>query len=170
MEAEIRRATLLSNLKEANEPIIARSFAEQFDVSRQVIVGDIALLRAEGQEILSTPKGYVMRSNSSERQERRIVCQHTFEQTLEELYLIVDHGGEVIDVIVEHPIYGEMVGGLNISSRLEANEFIQKIKNNKTTLLAELTGGLHSHTISAKDQLTLDQIVEALKEKNLIYY
>lgn len=170
MEAEIRRATLLSSLKKASEPIIARNFAEQFDVSRQVIVGDIALLRAEGQEILSTPKGYVMRSNSSERQERRIVCQHTFEQTLEELYLIVDYGGEIIDVIVEHPIYGELVGGLSISNRVEANEFVQKIKNNKTSLLAELTGGLHSHTISAKDQLTLDRIVEELKKKNLIYY
>lgn len=169
MEAEMRRNKILSHLKDVSEPIIARNFAEKFDVSRQVIVGDIALLRAEGNEILSTPKGYVIKTFSKEREQRRIVCQHSLERTLEELYLIVDHGGEVIDVIVDHPIYGEMVGGLNISSRIEADEFVKKVKNSNTALLAELTGGLHSHTITAKDPETIDRIIASLKEKELLY-
>ncbi|WP_208560148.1 transcription repressor NadR [Marinilactibacillus kalidii] len=168
MDAEIRREQILAILSKTDEPIIARKLAEQFTVSRQVIVGDIALLRAEGHDILSTPKGYIKKIEMN-RLTKRIVCQHNYDQTLEELFTIVDHGGEILDVIVEHAIYGEIVGGLNISNRMEATAFLEKLNKNHTSLLADLTDGLHSHTISAKDEVTLAKIVEALEKKNLIY-
>ncbi|WP_080146510.1 transcription repressor NadR [Marinilactibacillus piezotolerans] len=170
MDANKRRKQILLSLASSTEPKIARKLADQFSVSRQIIVGDIALLRAEGHEILSTPKGYVMREPLVGQVKKRIVCQHSFDQTLEELYCIVDHGGAVIDVIVEHPVYGEMIGGLNISNRVEADTFMQQIKEHQTSLLAALTNGLHSHTITAKDSDTLEAIITDLKEKNLLYH
>ncbi|MEC6747197.1 transcription repressor NadR [Marinilactibacillus sp. XAAS-LB27] len=168
MEAETRREQIISMLSESNHPVVARVLAERFGVSRQVIVGDIALLRAEGQEILSTPKGYIRRVETHIHK-RRIVCQHHYERTQEELYTIVDHGGQVLDVIVEHPLYGEIIGGLNISSRMDVDDFLKAIEKNDTSLLAELTHGLHTHTISAKDEETLDKIAATLDEKNLLY-
>ncbi|WP_225743972.1 transcription repressor NadR [Marinilactibacillus sp. Marseille-P9653] len=168
MDAELRRERILSTLSESEQPIVARKLAEMYKVSRQVIVGDIALLRAEGQEILSTPRGYTKR-NEQPVLKKRIVCQHHYEQTQEELYTVVDYGGQIIDVIVEHPIYGELIGGLNISSRLEADDFLQEIQKNKTTMLADLTNGLHSHTISAKDEATIEKIIATLEHKKILY-
>lgn len=169
MDAESRRENILKQLKESSSPIVARTLAKEFDVSRQVIVGDIALLRATGEDILSTPKGYVMKESSGSRFKKKIVCQHDPEETRDELYSIVDLGGEVIDVFVEHPIYGEINGTLNITSRKEVDDFIEQVTRHKTALLSELTEGLHIHTIAVKDKETAEKIEERLLEKGYLY-
>ncbi|MDN6294116.1 MAG: transcription repressor NadR [Alkalibacterium sp.] len=169
MEAEQRRQEMLERLKTSTEPIVARSLAETYDVSRQVIVGDVALLRAAGEDIYSTPKGYVMRTKAVSGLTTQIVCSHTREQTKEELYTIVDSGSEVLDVIVEHPVYGTIKGDLNISSRLEVDEFIDKLKQAKTSLLSKLTDGIHTHTIRSKNEAGRDKLIELLREKGFLY-
>ncbi|MCC5895856.1 MAG: transcription repressor NadR [Alkalibacterium sp.] len=169
MEADQRRQAIKDYLDKAEEAVVARTLASAFNVSRQVIVGDIALLRASGIGIVSTPKGYIMRSQIEEGVCESIVCQHLPEETKEELYAIVDLGGEVIDVTVEHPIYGQIRGDLTISNRLEVDEFIEKIKNNQSALLSNLTEGLHTHTIKAKNKDRLEKIKEKLKSKGFLY-
>ncbi|GEK89066.1 hypothetical protein SAMN04488100_10716 [Alkalibacterium putridalgicola] len=169
MEAEQRREEILVLLKNSADPIVARALAEQFDVSRQVIVGDIALIRAAGQDIYSTPKGYMMRKAAAPGVTTQLVCMHTREETKEELYTIVDTGCEVLDVIVEHPLYGMIRGDLNISSRLEADEFLDKLDETDTSLLSKLTHGIHTHTIRAKDEATRDKLIGKMKEKGFLY-
>ncbi|SFC52782.1 hypothetical protein SAMN04488102_10942 [Alkalibacterium subtropicum] len=169
MEAEQRREEILMLLTNSAEPIVARALAEQFNVSRQVIVGDIALLRAAGQDIYSTPKGYMMRKAAAPGVTTQLVCVHSREETREELYTIVDTGCEVLDVIVEHPLYGMIRGDLNISSRLEADDFIERLNETDTSLLSTLTHGIHTHTIRAKDETTRDTLIAKLKEKGFIY-
>lgn len=169
MEAEQRRKKILALLKDSSTPVVARALAEQFDVSRQVIVGDIALLRAAGQDIYSTPKGYVMRKAAAPGITTQLVCMHTREETKEELYTIVDTGCEVLDVIVEHPLYGNIRGDLNISSRLEADEFLDRLDETDTSLLSTLTHGIHTHTIRTKDEATREKLVAIMKEKGFLY-
>lgn len=169
MDAENRRKEISRALQNNKEPIVARALAEQFDVSRQVIVGDIALLRAAGQDIYSTPKGYVMRKTGPTGVTTPVVCLHTREETRDELYTIVDCGCEVLDVIVEHPLYGMMKGELNISSRLDADHFIAKLNETETSLLSTLTDGIHTHTIRSKDETARDICLSKLKEHGFLY-
>lgn len=169
MDADQRRKAIKEYLYKADDAIVARTLASTFNVSRQVIVGDIALLRASGSSIVSTPKGYILSSQTDDGVSESIVCQHLPEETKVELYTIVDLGGEVIDVTVEHPIYGQIRGDLRISNRLEVDEFIEKISSNKTALLSNLTEGLHTHTIKAKNRDRLDKIKEKLKSKGFLY-
>ena len=55
-----RRIELMNRLKQENRPLSGAELAKEFGVSRQVIVQDIALLRATNRNILSTNKGYVL--------------------------------------------------------------------------------------------------------------
>ena len=55
-----RREAVLERLRAAQAPVSAAALARQFSVSRQIIVGDVALLRAAGADITATPRGYVL--------------------------------------------------------------------------------------------------------------
>lgn len=59
MAGEERRQEILKYIEESKKPVSGQKLAEIFHVSRQVIVQDIALLRAGDREILSTNRGYV---------------------------------------------------------------------------------------------------------------
>ncbi|WP_161878832.1 transcription repressor NadR [Alkalibacterium sp. MB6] len=169
MEAEERREAIKILLSKSSQPVVARTLANTFHVSRQVIVGDIALLRASGEDILSTPKGYLLGEATSEGVMVQLVFNHTPEETKEELFTIVDNGGEVIDVLVEHPIYGMIKGNLNISNRMEAEEFVKQVSAHDIPLLSNLTEGIHSHTIRAKTPELLKRIEDELRRKNFLY-
>ena len=121
-----RRAAVARMLEEAEGPVSAAALARQFSVSRQIIVGDVALLRAGGARILATPRGYVM-DRRPEGVERTVACVHTPEQMEAELTAIVDAGGEVVDVIVEHPVYGQLTGILGVASRYDVKEFVRRV-------------------------------------------
>ena len=54
ISGEERREKIIQKLKTSEKPISATTFAKIFDVSRQVIVQDVALLRANGNSIIST--------------------------------------------------------------------------------------------------------------------
>ena len=76
MNAQSRRNAIMEVLKAEEKPVSASTLAKQFNVSRQIIVGDIALLRAGGADISATPKGYVL-AREREGLVRSIVCKHS---------------------------------------------------------------------------------------------
>ena len=166
MEGEKRREQLITLLGQAEVPVSGTDLAKRLGVSRQVIVQDIALLRAVNKNILSTNKGYVLYvpCTGNTRVKRSFAVNHTKERIKEELYTIVDYGGKVLDVVVEHDIYGQIMVDLILCNRLDVDEFIGRIENSKSRPLKVLTEGEHWHTVEADSEKVLDKIGEKLKE------
>lgn len=171
MDSNKRRQQIKEKLKDATAPISATALAKELGVSRQIIVGDIALLRAAGEAIHATPRGYVLGHADGVSSEKcqQIVCQHTDDKTEEELNIIVDYGCTALDVIVEHPVYGQLTGTLDISSRYDVKSFLEKVKNAEAHSLCELTDGIHLHTIRYPDEDCFTQMVQALKAAGFLY-
>lgn len=163
MNGEERRRKLAEALGE--KPLSATRLAEKFGVSRQVIVQDVALLRAEGKEIVSTNRGYIL----PHARVRRVfkVC-HTDAQTRDELYLIVDAGGRVEDVFVRHKVYGRIRADLRISSRRDADAFLEKLAGGVSVPLKNITGDYHYHTVTAESEAVLDEIGKRLSEAGFL--
>lgn len=169
MSSSERRNNIEIELRSNTDPISATELARKFSVSRQIIVGDIALMRAAGLKISATPKGYIINSQEEKNENiYTIACCHDETNMAAELYAVVDNGGELLDVTVEHPIYGQIVGQLCISSRYDADLFLQKIKNNQAQPLMRLTGGIHIHTIKCNNKEAFERIKIALKQENMI--
>lgn len=182
MTGEERRQSIIRNIREAKAPISGTALAKLHQVSRQVIVQDIAILRASDYEIYSTPKGYVLSPNSQKQQQtitipvmqknlytRVYQVSHTDEQIEDELNTIVDMGGKVVDVFIEHESYGSIRADLPIHCRRHVQEFVAGIKAGKSSPLKNLTsGGVHFHTVEADSEETLDMIEQALKEKGYL--
>ncbi len=157
MKGEERRKNILKSI--GNFPLSATALAEKFGVSRQVIVQDVALLRAEGAKIVSTNRGYI----GIDKAIRIFKMRHTDEETIEELYLIVDMGGCLEDVFVHHKAYGTIRADMGIDSRRKADEFMEKIRSGKSVFLKKVTSDYHYHTVSAESESVLDGIEEALR-------
>lgn len=168
IDGDKRKAEILAALQQAEKPISATSFAKEFGVSRQIVVGDVALLRAAGENIIATARGYLL-DRESEKMISKIAVQHTPEETEKELRTIIEHGGEVIDVVVEHHLYGELVGGLHLTTQQDVDAFLEKAGSLKVTLLSELTAGIHLHTIAYETLEDLMEIKQALSEKGILY-
>lgn len=161
-----RKAAIIEAIRTSETPVSASALARKLHVSRQIIVGDIALIRASGTQIIATPRGYVWeRSNAGS--ERKIAILHAPQQMREELYTIVDQGAEVVDVIVEHPTYGQLVGQLQLSSRYDVDQFIDRMQGNEP--LSQLTHGVHLHTIRCRDAAVFERVENALRKKGLLY-
>ena len=167
MDNHDRRNKILEKIHNSTSPVSATSLSKEMGVSRQIIVGDVALLRAEGNDILSTPRGYVA-APKEKSITRRIAVNHSAEDTQTELYILVDEGCTVEDVIVEHPIYGQLIGALSISSRYDVDEFIRKSKEENATPLSALTEGIHLHTISANTENQINRAIDKLREKGIL--
>lgn len=161
---EKRRQFVLRWLKESDEPITASTLAERANVSRQVIVQDISLLKARNHPIVATSQGYVyMDKASAEKRPTCIVAvRHLPEETEDELNIMVDHGVFVRDVIVEHPVYGEITASLMLRNRRDVSKFIERVKETNAAYLLELTAGLHLHTLEAESADQLDEVCQAL--------
>jgi uncharacterized protein len=162
---EERRALLLDILKSSTEPITGGELAAQTNVSRQVIVGDITLLKARNEPIIATSQGYLYMHSSSPAvlTERTIACSHSPEETEEELNILVDQGVTVKDVRIEHPVYGDLTASIMVSNRREVKQFMEKIKSTNAGYLSELTEGIHIHTIAAQNERALDEAEAAMK-------
>jgi transcriptional regulator of NAD metabolism len=153
-------------LMSSQGPVSGGELAARFGVSRQVIVQDISLLKAAGFEILSTHQGYILRQTPLA--ERVFKVRHTTGQTEDELNLIVDLGGMVMDVFVWHRVYGKVQAKLNIFSRLHVRQFIEGVRSGQSTELMNITGGYHYHTVRAESEEALDRIGRALEKENYI--
>lgn len=167
MRADQRRSQIRSILASAQDPISATALANRLGVSRQIIVGDIALLRAGGEAISATPRGYVLNRSAVLPGVRRLVaCQHTPEDMGRELDTIVDAGGEVLDVIVEHPVYGQLTGPLHLRSRADVDAFLLRVAGAEP--LSALTGGIHLHTICAPDEQVMARVLSSLADAGFL--
>lgn len=167
MQAQKRRQAILEILRRSGGPVSASALAERFSVSRQIIVGDIALLRASGAEISATPRGYVILPAASGLT-RQVACQHDDAGMEAELNAMVDNGCTVLDVIVEHPVYGQLTGSLQLSSRYDVAQFIARCAQSDARPLSALTEGIHLHTLSCPDEATFCRVREALRQLSIL--
>jgi len=170
MLGEERRLQLLAQLKKSKAPITGTDLAKFANVSRQVIVNDMTLLKARNEPIIATSQGYLYMHQEQLQQtvERTFPCIHSSEQTEDELMTIVDCGGTVKNVIVEHPIYGELTASIMVSNRHEVKQFIERVNATQANYLSALTGGIHLHVITAPSVEVLTLIEQALQKKGYL--
>lgn len=166
MKVAERRKAIVNLLLAAKEPISGSELAHTFDISRQIIVQDITVLRGTGHEILSTSQGYVLRKSSLA--ERVFKVKHSTDETEDELSSIIDLGGTVVDVFVWHKVYGKIEAPLNIFSPMHVKQFMEGVRTGKSTELMHITGGYHYHTVRADTEAMLDRIEAVLNEKKYI--
>lgn len=166
MSGEERRGKIIQALKNSDKAVSATTLAKEFDVSRQVIVQDVALLRANGKNIFSTNRGYLIQED--EVTTRVFKVQHEDDEVEKELTTIVDLGGTVEDVFVYHKVYGVLRAEMNIKSRMDIRNYMEEIRSGKSSLLKNVTSGYHYHTVRAERVEILDMIQEELQKKGLL--
>lgn len=161
-----RRDKIIEQIRRSDTPVSGGALARSCEVSRQVIVQDIALIRAAGYDILSTHRGYLL--NAPHTVNRTFKVRHTDERMEEELCSIVDLGGYVVNVMVNHRVYGKMTARLGVRSRRHVAEFLDDIRNGKSSPLKNITSDYHYHTVEADSEKTLDMIEDMLREKGFL--
>ena len=158
-----RKQELLALLKQSKEAINGQSLAEQFGVTRQIIVQDIALLRADGAQIISTNRGYIYKNSDDNSYAHRLFkVNHTVNEMEEALLAIVDNGGRIKNIMIDHPVYGEIQTLLKLTCRRDVRHFLKQATSSDFRPLSELTNGVHFHLVEADSQQDLDYIEEAL--------
>ena len=161
MNTSQRRIEILKILRETQVPVAARTLAAQFGVSRQVIVQDMAVIRASTPGILSTTRGYVLQQDEDVAYTREFKVRHGQEQAAQELNLIVDCGGRVKNISISHRVYGRVRAEMDIRSR-------QAISSSRSTVLSSATSGYHYHLVEASSEERLDLIGEQLEKAGFL--
>lgn len=172
MKASERRQHILAVLEQASAPIKATELADQFSVSRQIVVGDIALLRARNIEIIATNQGYILASqmnpHAQGRYRGKVACLHDVTQAERELTIITSLGGIVEDVEVEHPVYGILKASLQIQTESDVQQFLQQMAEHEGEMLSSLTNGIHTHTITTPSIKEFTAIKAALAKEHIL--
>lgn len=166
MNGDQRRVKILTVLENSLEAVSASRLAESFGVSRQVIVGDIALLRASEHVIEATSRGYLLArcdQGLSERFVSKVLSVHEPALSEVEFNLIVQHGGQILDVQVEHPVYGLLTAPLNIKSYADVEFYIEQMLEHQAHDLSDLSEGVHAHTIECDSEMQFAGILRALR-------
>ncbi len=166
MTVNQRREDIVKTLKDSSVSISATTLAEKFSVTRQIIVGDIALLRARGINIEATPRGYIIENKQNSNY--IIACNHSAKELKDELYTIVDMGCAVIDVIVEHSVYGQITGRLHIYSRRDVDNFLEKMEESGARPLSVINENTHLHTVSCPSKEHYDDLIKELEKKGYL--
>lgn len=166
LSGQQRREQILKILKNSGQPVAGTDLARKLAVSRQIIVQDMALIRANGVDVISTHRGYVIQESNQVSRVFKVI--HTDEQVEEELNLFVDLGARVDNVFVYHKVYGVIKADMNIRSRRDVRKYMEGITSGKSTNLMNLTSNYHYHTIVAEDEQTLDMIQEELLQKGFL--
>ena len=169
MSSNERREKLLQILKKSDKPVKGSELSAELQVSRQVVVKDIALLRASGLEIIATSNGYIVLD--SVKNEFKIKCKNhnSDDELYDELQTIIDLGGKVKDVIVEHPTYGVLKADLNVATNRDLRNFMQKAATNEFKQLSVLSPDYHIHTIEVDNDEIFEEIQTELKLKNILF-
>lgn len=165
MSGEERRKEIVKIINNSDKAVAGIALAKELGVSRQVIVQDIALLRANGTNIFSTNRGYIIKEEGVSRVFKII---HSDEEVEEELNLFVDLGGKVVDVFVYHKVYGVVRAEMNIKSRRDVKQYMSDITSGKSSLLKNVTSGYHYHTIVAESEEILDTIMKELQNRGFL--
>jgi uncharacterized protein len=168
MDSAHRHEHIMNALRESDRPVSATVLANELSVSRQIIVGDVALLRASGEKILATPRGYVL-DRSDRNKHRTVACIHDLDSMQDELNIMVDNGCTVVNVIVEHPLYGQLTGPLQLSNRYEVSQFVKNCNEQGASPLSTLTGGIHLHVLSCPDEECFERTKKALADAGFLY-
>ncbi|MBU3192144.1 transcription repressor NadR [Clostridium bowmanii] len=168
MNSKERRAYITNLLIKNSSTYKGQFLAEELGVTRQVIVKDIAITRAEGVNIIATPEGYLIPNEESNYVRRVIAVSHSKEDIYDELGCIVKFGGVVEDVTVEHSLYGEIRAMLMIKTIMDIEKFTKKFEEFNAQPLSSLTNGVHLHTIKADNEEIIDCIIKELKDKNYL--
>ena len=166
MSGSERRTEIIERIQKSPAPVSGKNLAESYGVSRQVIVQDIALLRAAGYDVIATNRGYIL--NTPAKVSRVLKVCHSDECLEEELCTVVDMGGCVENVMVNHRVYGHLQAELHINSRRKVAEFMEDIRNGKSSPLKNITSDYHYHTITTDNEETLDLIEEELRKKGFL--
>lgn len=166
MKAKERREQILEILRKAKEPVPAKDLAKEFDVSRQIIVQDITIIRTSEDGIVATNRGYIY--NAKPGFMREVKVKHGYDRTQEELTIIVDHGGTVKNVSISHTVYNRVTAEMEIRSRLDVTEFMKKLSNSQSSLLGNATNGYHYHLVEAPSDEILDLIEQKLDEAGFL--
>lgn len=170
MDARERRRAIMAVLEGAKDPVSGSALAHEVGVSRQVVVQDIALLRADGHDIVATNRGYVLQEAASSPAvpTRLVKVRHSVEQAGDELTSIVDAGGAVLNVIVNHRVYGKITADLDIRNRRDVARYLEDIHSGKSVPLMTVTSGYHFHRVAADTVEQLDEIEAALAERGYL--
>lgn len=167
MGGEERRRAIVGLLEESDQPLRGSDLAHACGVSRQVIVQDIALIKRDGLPVISTNRGYLLAKGQT-MPRRLFKVHHVPDQVGEEMTLVVDLGGTLEDIVVNHRTYGVISALLDVSSRSDVTRFLEDLKTSRSSPLSEITSGYHFHHVSARDEATLDRIQEALAERGFL--
>ncbi len=164
-----RRDAIIELLQTGSEPVTGSCLAKKYDVSRQVIVQDIAVLRASGYNIVAASNGYFIPSEvKKDLLIKTVVCQHDCSRIGDELKIMLEYGCKVLNVIVEHPVYGEIIGQLMIDSKRSLSDFLKKVETASALPLSALTEGEHIHTIEVPSEKIYQALVRDLRENGFI--
>ena len=163
-----RRRQIVGWLRARSGPVPGGEIAKHFRVSRQCLVQDVAILRASGVEILATPSGYRLPAEPNRAHRAILACKHPPERTEEELQILLDHGVRILDVIVEHPIYGELRGSLMLESRADLQDFLAHVRASHAALLSSLTDGVHLHTVEASRPELISRAKAQLRSRGFL--
>ncbi len=127
-------------------------------------------MRAENYGIISTNKGYILRSErTGNTQPKRVFfVKHNTDQVAQEFNTILELGGKILDVAVEHEIYGQICVDLMIETNAEAADFCEKLLTCRDNPLKVLTDDCHYHTVAAPSEKLLDLIEEELQQKGFL--
>lgn len=166
MKAEKRRSEILSLIGNTENPIPANVLKERFEVSRQVIVQDIAILRANGYDITATNRGYFL--NDKTGATRIFKCRHTFEEIVDEGMLVIGLGGKIEDIFVNHRVYGRISARLDLHNRTHVEELYRSLVSGASKPLMSVTDGYHYHTVSADSEAALDEIEKNLRDRGFL--
>ncbi|MGN0162724.1 MAG: 3H domain-containing protein [Candidatus Ornithomonoglobus sp.] len=160
MSISERTEAILERISQSSSPVSGSRLSEEFGVSRQIIVKDIAALKAQGNDIIATTKGYML--HRIPMPERVFKVVHRDDEIQQELQAIVDAGGIVRDVFVWHKIYGKIEGELDIKTYEDITEYINSLKTGRSSPLKNVTNEYHYHTVTAKSDAALDKVRAAL--------
>jgi len=166
--SEERRGRLIAILRESAAPVTGSELSTELGVSRQVIVNDVAIVRASGEPILGSPRGYVLTEMIDERPTSTIACRHDREGWRRELEILVDRGISVVDVIVDHPLYGRLAANLLVETRADIDRYIGALDEHEAQPLSALTGGAHVHHVRAPNQDALDAALRELADAGIL--
>ena len=167
MKADLRRQEILATFGNSDNALSAAFLAEKLGVSRQGIVQDIAILRANGYDIISTNRGYILATKKPSAT-RVFKCRHSFEQIVDEGYIIIGLGGRIEDVFVNHRIYGRITARLELYNKMHVEELYRSLVSGASKPLMAVTDGYHYHTVTAADEVTLDKIQNALRDAGFL--
>lgn len=172
MNNQMRREKLLEILRNETAPVTGVELSRRLKVTRQIIVGDVALLRSAGRPIMATARGYILEGQAGQKGcSRQFACQGKKMEDKElqqELNAIVDNGGIILYLQLNTSIYGELCIPLNLRSRRDVRRYLARVKEEGNPFITVVTGGSHTLLVEAHSQEEMQAIEEDLDELGIL--